>query len=87
MRLRTLSFMILCAVTALGAVKPAYADDDWHRHERHEREEWRERDWRQHEWRQHEWHEREYAPPIVSTPPYGYYAPPPVYYANPGYYR
>jgi hypothetical protein len=51
MRLRTLALIILCAVTTVGAVRPAFADDDWRRHERHDREEWREREWRRHEWR------------------------------------
>lgn len=82
MRIRGLALTALCASIALGAVAPAFADDDWHRHERHERERWRE-----HEWREHEWREHHYSPPVVVVPSYGYYAPPPVYYPNPGYYR
>jgi hypothetical protein len=86
-RLRTLG--PLCAAITLGAVAPAFADDDLWRHQRHQGEEWREREWHRHEWREHEWREHEwreqawrrqyYPPPVVTTPPYGYYASPPAY--------
>lgn len=97
MRIRTLVLTALCASIGVGVAAPAFAHDDWHRHERHERQEWREHEWRehegrQHEWREHEWRDRQrreyfYGPPVVVAPGYSLYAPPPVYYANPGYYR
>ncbi len=82
MKIRTLVLTMLCASVALAAAAPAFADDDWRRHERYE---WRERAWREHEWRERHWREHYYAPPVVVAP--GYYPPPPVYYGNPGYYR
>lgn len=99
MRIRNLVLTALCASIAVGAAAPAFADDDWHRHERqgwreHERRghdghehEWREREWRAHEWRERHWRDSYYAPPFVVAPGYGYYAPPPAYYANPRYDR
>jgi hypothetical protein len=98
MRIRNLVLTALCASIGLGAAAPAFADDDWHRHDRQElrEHEWRQHDRREHEWREHEWREHEsrerqgqeyYAPPVVVAPAYGTYAPPPVYYANPSYYR
>jgi hypothetical protein len=94
MRVRSLCLVALGACIGLGSMMPAFADDDWHRHDRRDWREhdWREHDRREHEWREHEWRERHryYAPPVVEAPAPGYgygYAPPPVYYANPGYYR
>ena len=88
MRLRRLTLVVLCMVTTIGALTPAFAYDDWRGHERNE---WRERQWRQHEWREHEWREHEwrqqYWPPALAVRPYGNYAPPPVFYHNPSYYR
>ena len=94
MSVRKFLLTALCASVALGAAAPAFADGDWRRQDRqdwHDRQEWRERQaWREREWREHEWRERRErdfypAPPIVAVP--RYVAPPPVYYANPGYYR
>ena len=79
MRVRNLILIALGATFMLGAAAPAFAYDDWRRHEWHE---WRERRWREHEWREHEWRDRH------RWPGYGYYAPPPrPYYGNPRYYR
>jgi hypothetical protein len=81
MQLRRLVLVTLCTVIASSALAPAFADDDWRwreRHERREREEWRERAWREREWREHH-----YPPPVVATPPYGFYAPPPAFYPPP----
>ena len=88
MRNRRLTLIALCASVVLGAAAPALAGDDWRWHERHEwrdRQEhaWREHEWRERQWREHEWPERQRA----YAPAYGYYAPPPVYYGNPGYDR
>jgi hypothetical protein len=97
MRIRTIVLMALCGSVAISAVTPALADDDWRRHERHEEREhegrgrdwaehhWREQQWREQQWREQQWRERYYAPPVVVAP--GYYAPPPVYYSSPSYYR
>ncbi|HEY0424799.1 MAG TPA: hypothetical protein VGC82_15875 [Rhodopila sp.] len=94
MGVRKLLLAALCASVALGTAGPAFADWDWHRHDRpdwHDRQEWRERQaWREREWREHEWRERRERefyrpPPVVAVP--GYSVPPPVYYGNPGYYR
>ena len=93
MRFRTLIFGSLFASFALAAVAPAFADDDWRRHEfeEHRRHEWREHEWREHEAREHEWRERQgfYAPPpslpFVTPRAYGYGGPPPVYYSHPRY--
>ena len=83
MNIRRLVLTALCGSVALGAVAPAFADEDWRRHERHERQEWREHAWRDHEWREHAWHdhewrehawrerqwrERYYEPPVVVAP-------------------
>ncbi len=73
MRVRTLTLIALGALFAANAAAPAFAGEDWHRHER---QEWRDHEWREREWREHEWREH-----------HRYYAPPPVYYGNPGYYR
>ena len=85
MSIRKLVLIALSASIATGAAAPAFADDDWRRHERHERQEWREREWREHAWRERHWREHYYAPPVAVAP--GYYAPPPAYYGGPGYYR
>ncbi len=80
MRLRTLILGILCASFGLAAAAPAFADDDWRRHE------WREH--RREEWREHEWRERSgyyYAAPRVVEAPPVYWAPPTIYYGNPRY--
>jgi hypothetical protein len=81
MRLHQLALAVFCAVTTFGAITPAFANDDWRWHER---QEWREHAWRQHEWREHGWREH-FAPRTLSVRPYGYYAPPPVFYHNPAY--
>lgn len=83
MRLRTIMFGSLCASFALASVGPASADDDWRRREWQEH---RRHEWLEHERREQEWRERQsyYGPPVVAPPGYGYYAPPPVYYVNPG---
>lgn len=82
MRLRRLALAVFCAVGAIGALTPAFAQDDWRWHERHE---WRERDWRRHEWREHEWREHYYTPPAFGVRPYGY---PPAFGVRPyGYPR
>jgi hypothetical protein len=73
MQVRGLTLMALGALIAAGAAAPAFADEDWHRHDR---QEWREHEWREREWREHEWREH-----------HRYYAPPPAYYGNPAYYR
>ena len=90
MRIHNLVLAALCASFVMGATVPAMADGDWYR--RH-REEWREHEWREHAWREHQWRERNdwehryFPPPVATAPTYGYYAPPPVYYGGPGYYR
>ena len=56
MRIRNLVLTALYASIALGAAAPAFADDDWHRHERHE---WREHDGREHGWHEHGWHDHD----------------------------
>ena len=70
-----------------GASVPAMADNDWHRHWEHDR------DWHGHGGWDRDYYRGYYArpyyaPPVVVAPaPYGYYAPPPVYYGpsyNPG---
>ena len=87
MNIRKLLLTTLCASFAFAAAAPAFADEGWRWHERQERREhaWREHEWREHEWREHHWRDRHYARPFVGAP--GYYAPPPVYRADPGYYR
>ena len=83
MQYRRLIICALGASFALAAVGPAFADEDWRRHEwdEHRHQEWREHEWREHERREHEWREREgfYAPPPV----YGWYQSPPAYYGYP----
>lgn len=83
-RFRVLALAVVLGSIAAGAAAPAFADDGW-RH--HDRGGWRDHEWREREWREHHWRDRDYEPPVVVAPPYGYYAPPPVYYGNPGYYR
>jgi hypothetical protein len=90
MNVRKLILAVVFGSVAVTAAAPAFADDDWYRHERHEWHEraWREHDrheWRERAWREHEWREHAYGPPVVVAP--GYYAPPPVYYETPSYYR
>jgi hypothetical protein len=87
MTVRRLTLALVLGSFAVAAAAPAFADEGWRRHERHE---WRdhvrrEHEWREHEWRERHWRERNYAPPYMAAP--GYYAPPPVYYGSPGYYR
>ncbi len=65
------------AATVMLATVPARADNDGRHHElrEHREHEGREHEWREH--REHEWRERQ-----------GFgYAPPPIYYAQPQYYR
>jgi hypothetical protein len=83
--------LVLAAIAAGVAPRPALADDGWHRG--HERHEWREHAWRGHAWREHEWrlhHAYPYGPYAYGPPAYVYapapaygYAPPPVVYAPP----
>ena len=82
MKVRGLVLAAVLGTVAMAAAAPAFADDGWYRHERRE---WREHAWREHEWRERHWRERYYVRPYVAGP--GYYAPPPVYYGAPGYYR
>ena len=75
MRLRPLVFTAIAAAFTLSAAAPAFAqhDDrgrrDWHADRDH-----------------HDWRGPGYAaPPVVVAPPsYGYYAPPPVAFGEPG---
>jgi hypothetical protein len=67
MRVRNLSLIALGALFAVAAAAPAFADEDWHHHER---QEWRNHEWREHEWREH--HRYGEAPPITYGYP-GYY--------------
>ncbi len=70
----------------LAASVPARADEDDHDGGGWRRHEWREQQWReqrQHEWRERAWREhawRAYAPPPIPYAQPGYYAPPPAYY-------
>lgn len=83
MRLCTMIVGSLCASFALASAAPAFADDEWARREWQEH---RRHEWLEHERRDQEWHGRQsyYGTPAVTPPAYGYYAPPPVYYVNPG---
>ena len=83
MRPRRLALLLGCMVTTLSVVTPAVAYDDWRWQGRRE---WREHEWRQREWREHQWR-RQYWPPAMAVRPYGNYAPPPVFYHNPTFYR
>jgi hypothetical protein len=60
MRVRTLILAALSALFVLGAVAPAFAHNDWRRHEYRERQyhALREDAWRQHAWREHAWRQR-----------------------------
>ena len=93
MRLRRLTLALCGLVTALCVVAPAFAyeswrGDDWRGQDRRE---WHQREWRDHQWREHEWREhqsrQQYWPPALAVRPYGNYAPPPVFYHNPTFYR
>jgi hypothetical protein len=86
MTVRTVILAALCASVAIAATAPAFADDDWRRHEYRERErqEWREHQWREQRWREQQRREYYREPSVVIVP--GYPTPPGVYNPNPGYY-
>ena len=78
---------VIATVGVLGIVAasgPARAHDHDDDDGGWRRQEWREHQWREHQWREQQWRERHaYAPPPVVYAQPGYYPPPPVYYAPP----